>query len=86
MFDQLQNIVMKKVLKIFKITSIEIMKIECNLLFTKLRLLKKFQKYVLKIAQTEHINNLIDYISKRFSENFVRREFNQNQLKKCFAK
>ena len=62
------------------------MKIECNLLLTKLRLLKKSQKHVIKIAKTEHVNNFIEYISQNFFENFVQREFDQNQLKKCFAK
>ena len=51
MFDKLQNTVMKKILKIFKITSIEIMEIECNLLFSKLQLLKKSQKYVKKLQK-----------------------------------
>ena len=51
MFDQLYNIVMMKILGIFKTTSIEIMKIEYNLLLTKLRLLNKSQKYVIKIEK-----------------------------------
>ena len=79
MFDQLQNTVMKKILGIFEITSIEIMEFECNLLFSKLRLLKKFQKYVIKIAKMEHLNNLIKYVSNNFSENFIHHGFDQDQ-------
>ena len=75
-FDQLQNIIMKKILKIFKTTLIEIMKTEYNLILTKLRLLKKFQKYVIRIAKTEHVNNFIEYISHKFFKNLVHRGFN----------
>ena len=79
MFDKLQNTAMKKILKIFKTTSIEIMKIECNLLFSKLRLLKKFQKYIIKIAKMKHLNNFIEYISHNFFKNFIHHGFDQNQ-------
>ena len=40
MFDQLQNIVMKKILEVFKTTLIEMMKIECNLMPSNLQFLK----------------------------------------------
>ena len=86
MFDKLQNTAMKKILKIFKITSIEIMKIECNLLPSKLRLLKKFQKYVIKIAKVEHLNNFIEYVSHNFFKNFIHHGFDQDQWGKKFAK
>ena len=67
--------IMKKVLKIFKITSIEIMKTECNLLFSKLRLLKKFWKYVIKIAKMRHLNDFIEYVSHNFFQNFIHHGF-----------
>ena len=69
MFDQLQNIAMRKILKVFKTTPIEMMKIECNLMPSNLRLLKKVQKYAIKIAKTGHLNNFNKYISYNFSQN-----------------
>ena len=76
MFDQLQNIVMKKILKMFKTTSIEMMKIECNLMSSNLQLLKKVQKYAVKIAKTGHLNNFNRYISYNFFQNTEHQGFN----------
>ena len=69
MFDQFQTIVMRKILRIFKTTSIEIMKIECNLMPSNLQLLRKMQKYAVKIAKTRHLNNFNKYIPYSFSQN-----------------
>ena len=62
MFDQLQFAKHRyeKNLRVFNTTSIEIMKIEYNLLLTKLRLLKKSQKYAIRIPRIKHVNNLIE--------------------------
>ena len=50
-FAKLQNLAMRKILSVFRSSSVEIMQIECNLLQVKLRILQKNQKFGLRIAK-----------------------------------
>ena len=50
MFQKLQNKAIRKILKAFKTSLIQFMKIEVNILLAQIRLLQKNQKYVVRIS------------------------------------
>ena len=60
---------MKKILSTFKINPVQLMKIEADIMSTKVRLMQKNQKYVLKIMQIGQQNSINIRLSDNFTEN-----------------
>ena len=58
---------MKKILDTFKTSCVQLIKIEADIISTKVRLMQKNQKYALKIMQLSQQNS----ISIRLPDNFI---------------
>ena len=95
-FQKLQNLKLQKILKIFKTSSISIMKIEINIQWIKIQLNQKNKKLILQIIKlnqryliqlkilwkyfSEQIHELIEIIEIEFESEFMKFIIEKNQF------
>ena len=86
--QNLQNLILRKILEFFRIASIDAMKIKSNILSIETRVHWKMQRYALRtMKMTENysicintlIFDLLKYLKRIFDENFI--QWNENEKK-----
>ena len=69
LYQKLQNKTLRKILGTFKISCVQLMKIEADIISTKVRLMQKNQKYTLRVMQLGQQNSINIKLSDNFTEN-----------------